>query len=181
MLLGMLPSLASSIYIDPVKNTKRYPQVKVVVETLQETRGEASQGATEQREIMVPLKNYNEHKWVGFDFEGLDPIISGYLDGTYGNAGYYSEEPHLFVTVTGAQDEFRRSKISKVVEMVPPEGAQDVICWLISEKGEKFGYKETPTEDAIAKIECVAFYFNENYVEEYKYWLNGFDEVDEAE
>lgn len=183
VILGVLPSLVSSIYIDPVKNSKTYPQVKVVVETLPEARGDRASSppgeATAQREIMVPLKSYSEFKGTWHTEPDIDKTVSGYLDGTYDNLDFY-KEPHFMVTISGEQDDFIRSKISKVVQMVPPENAQGVNCWLITNTGEKLGYKETPTEEIIGIIECVAFYFNKNYVQEYQEWVLPEDGVAEA-
>ena len=167
VILGVLPSLVSSIYIDPVKNSRTYPQVKVVVETLPPTGS-----GTKQQEIRVPLKNYSEFMGQWHTRPDIDSTVSGFLDGTYDNLDPY-KEPHFMVTISGEQDDFRRSKISKVVQIMPPENAQDAICWLITETGEKLGYKETPTEERIGSIECVAFYFNKNYVQEYQEWIGG--------
>ena len=181
VILGVLPSLASSIYIDPIKNTKTYPQVKVVIETIQQLRGEAPREATVQQDIIVELKTYNEVKGLFYIQEDVDPMIRGHLTGTWGGTGLPEDEPRLFVSLTGETPLDSPKTVQRVVEVIPPEGVHNLLCWLIEESGVKTGFATTPTDEIITKVQCAALYFNLDYVQEYREWVGTEDGVEGLE
>lgn len=180
--LAVLPSLVSSIFFDPFNNRQTSPEVKVVIETMQQAgAGGASlpEAATAQQEIVVPLTTYSDFKGKWHSRKDTDSIVKMPLSGSYGNIDIddITREPLVMVTISGEQ-EFRPVRISRVVEIIPPQNAQDVFCGLVTETNERFSYTEPPAEEEIAKVRCSAFYYNENYFQQYKAWIHSGEAAD---
>ena len=159
LLLLLLPS-ASSIYIDPVTNTRRYPHVRIVTERLQQLGGDVLREAIVQQDIVVPLTSYQDHKVMNPPV--ADPLLSWYLD------TLSTDEPHVLVVMSGRNQV--NAQIGEMLEIEPPEGAQKFVCSTKNRNAYR-ALTETPSAAPIDSVDCLASFLNADFSRLFEDWL----------